>query len=57
MGQGFLFKEKVLCGDCFKEAEDWEAFEGHEAPQRNEVEGDYCAKCGTPLSDIAQPYE
>ncbi len=57
MGQGFLFKEKVLCDDCFKEAADWEVFEGNEAPQRNEVEADVCSKCGIPLPDISQPYE
>ena len=57
MGQGFFFNEKVLCEECFLKAEDWEVFEGREAPQRKELEANECQQCGIPLPDIAQPYE
>nr|MBC8362121.1 hypothetical protein [Candidatus Desulfatibia profunda] len=57
MGQGFFFDEKILCEECFKKAEDWEVFEGREAPQRKEMEANDCLQCGIPLPDIAQPYE
>ncbi len=57
MGQGFFFNGKVLCEECFLKAEDWEVFEGREAPQRKELEANDCQQCGIPLPDIAQPYE
>jgi hypothetical protein len=51
MGQGFLFKGKVLCEECYLKAEDYEIHAGRQAPPRKLMEWETCHDCGAVLTD------
>jgi hypothetical protein len=53
MGQGFVFKGKVLCEECYGKAEDYEIHAGREVPPKKLVEGQNCQNCDVELTDIS----
>jgi len=53
MGQGFLYENKILCEDCYQDTVDRKMHK-EEIPERKEMEGDKCSRCGAPLTDIKE---
>jgi hypothetical protein len=53
MGQGFAYEGQVLCEDCYRITVERKMHK-EEIPPREEVEGNFCQKCGAPLTDIAE---
>lgn len=53
MGQGFVFKGKVLCEECYQKSADYEILAGRHVPPRKMAEGENCHQCGVTLGDIA----
>jgi len=51
MGQGFVLKGKVLCGDCYQKLADYEVLHDREVPSKRLVEAETCQNCGAPLAE------
>jgi hypothetical protein len=56
MGQGFVFKGKIVCGDCYEKLADYEIHHERERelPPKQLVEGDNCQRCGAPLAETQE---
>jgi hypothetical protein len=51
MPQGFAYKGKILCADCYERETDVDRIEGEEIPPRQVLEADKCQKCNGPLEE------
>jgi hypothetical protein len=51
MGQGFVLKGKILCGECYEKLAEYEIHHEREVPSRQLVEGDNCQYCSVPLAE------
>jgi len=54
MGQGFVLKGKVLCGECYEKLAEYEIHHEREVPPKKLVEADNCQSCGAPLADTEE---
>jgi hypothetical protein len=51
MPQGFAFKGKVMCADCYAKETDIERLRGEAIPPKKLLEADKCQRCGGPLEE------
>jgi hypothetical protein len=51
MPQGFAYKGRIMCADCYEQETDIDRLRGEEIPPRKVLEADKCQKCSVPLEE------
>jgi hypothetical protein len=54
MAQGFAFKGKILCAECYEKETDIARLKGEEIPPKKHLEADKCARCSGPLEEAEE---
>ena len=51
MAQGFAFKGKILCAECYEKETDMARLKGETIPPQKLLEADKCGRCSGPLEE------
>jgi hypothetical protein len=54
MAQGFVFKGRILCAECYEKETDLARLKGEEIPPEKLLEADKCARCSGPLEEAEE---
>jgi hypothetical protein len=54
MAQGFAFKGKILCEECYEKETDMARLKGEEIPPEKLLEAEKCGRCGGPLEEAEE---